>query len=50
MVERAAVFFALAILAAGLGFAGVGAAAKVLLVVFLVLAGISLLRGRSLVA
>jgi uncharacterized membrane protein YtjA (UPF0391 family) len=54
MLYWAAVFFGLAIIAAAIGFAGVAAGvasvAKVLLVVFLVLAGVSMLLGRRFVA
>lgn len=54
MLHWAAVFFLIAIVAAVFGFTGiaVGAAvaAKITFVVFLVLAGISLLLGRRFVA
>ncbi len=54
MLRWAAVFFVIAIVAAIFGFAGIAAnaagVAKVLFVVFLVLAGISLLLGRRVVA
>jgi uncharacterized membrane protein YtjA (UPF0391 family) len=54
MVGWAALFLAIAIVAAVFGFAGIAASAagvaKVLFVVFLVLAGISLLLGRRIVA
>jgi uncharacterized membrane protein YtjA (UPF0391 family) len=50
MLFWAAIFFVLAVVAAAFGFAGIVASAagiaKVLFVVFLVLAGISLLLGR----
>ena len=50
MLHWAAVFFVIAIIAAVFGFGGIASsaigAAKVLFVVFLVLAGISLLLGR----
>jgi uncharacterized membrane protein YtjA (UPF0391 family) len=53
MLYWAAVFFVIAIAAAVLGFGGVAASAagvaKVLFVIFLVLAGISLLMGRRTV-
>jgi uncharacterized membrane protein YtjA (UPF0391 family) len=54
MLHWAAVFFIIAIIAAIFGFGGIAASAagvaKILFVVFLVLAGISLLFGRRLVA
>jgi uncharacterized membrane protein YtjA (UPF0391 family) len=54
MLHWAAVFFVLAIVAAVIGFAGLAASvasvAKVLLIVFLVLAGVSLLLGRRVIA
>jgi uncharacterized membrane protein YtjA (UPF0391 family) len=54
MVRYAAVFFVIAILAAVLGFTGIvhgaAVAAKVVFVAFLVLAGISMLVGRRVVA
>jgi uncharacterized membrane protein YtjA (UPF0391 family) len=54
MLRWAAVFFLIAIVAAVFGFTGIAvgaaAAAKITFVVFLVLAGISLLLGRRFVA
>jgi uncharacterized membrane protein YtjA (UPF0391 family) len=54
MLRWAAVFFVIAIIAAVFGFAGISESAagvaKVLFVVFLVLAGVSLLLGRRTVA
>jgi uncharacterized membrane protein YtjA (UPF0391 family) len=54
MLYRAGVFLVLAILSAAIGFAdvaaGVAGAARVLLIVFLVLAGVSMLLGPRLVA
>ena len=53
MLRWAAIFFVIALVAAVFGFAGIADAsagiAKVLFVVFLVLAGISLLLGRRAV-
>ena len=50
MLRWAAIFFIIALVAAVFGFGGVadsaGGIAKILFVVFLVLAGISLLMGR----
>jgi uncharacterized membrane protein YtjA (UPF0391 family) len=54
MLRYAAIFLVIAIIAAVFGFAGIvqsaAGIAKVLFVVFLVLAGLSLLFGRRVVA